>query len=404
MYNLKIENFQRLKSVNMELDGFVVIEGQSNLGKSSIRRAIGVATQNLWEANFVSKGSKNTTINFEAEDIQIQCTKGTSNEFIILKDGKRAEYKKAGKDIPKEIVASGFSPLVIGKEKINLLMAKQYDPLFMVSYSDQQNTKILNAVFDVDIIEKANELVIKDIVSQKRELKRELQVSHDKIKELDETEILLRKMRELKVIYEKIELIDNYSSHLEELEDVEDRLSSSNIIFDKLERLLAIDESYKQATELQNKLKEYQSLDEELKSLTSQLKLVTINDKLLMLRDLDNVIKESSDNVDEYLFVQEDLGKIEKAEKIYNQLKLIILYKKRHYDLHLVDKKLNNLSKVNMLMKQFPTLQLLDKLPFVKWQIEGKNKEQDAVSKGIALCDKEIKEIGLCPCCGNDLH
>jgi len=407
VYNLKIKDFQRFKNQSMEIKGFTVLEGQSNLGKSSIRRALGVVTQNIWEANFVSKGSKNTEITLEADDISIHCIKGSSNEFTILKDGKKVEYKKAGKDIPKELVDSGFSPLTIGKEKINLLIAKQYDPLFMVSYSDQQNTKILNSVFDVDIIEKANELVIKDLASQKRELKRELSIKEEKTKELEQTSFELKKVKQLQAIYDKIELLDDYTDCKEDLNEVLVQFKSLDIILSKLDRLKAIANSFNQAILLKNKLKEYQSLSNDLKALTSRLKLIEINDKLLMLRDLELCVEDKLDNLNDILYVKEDLDKVAQADVIYNNLKLLIAYKKKHYHKHLLDKKLATLAtvdKVDLLMKYFDSLLSLDRLLNIQEQIKSKNKELDAVSFNIQLQDEQLELLGLCPCCHQPIH
>jgi len=403
MYNLQLYNFQRFKNQSITLKGFVVIEGQSNLGKSSIRRALGTVTQNIWDASFVAKGSKNTKINLETDDIQISCTKGTANEFIILKAGKRAEYNKAGKDIPKEIIASGFSPLVVGKDKINLLIAKQYDPLFMVSYSDAMNTKILNTVFDVDTLEKANELVIKDIVSNKRELKRELQVSEDKSKELDEVSITLEKMKKLQAIYERLDLIDNFEDCKDELMEVSTSFKYCKDKMAKVNKLISLHKTYIQASELQVKRETYQSLSIKLNRATKQLQLISINDKLIALRDLKECSEDKLENLNNMSINKDSLDRVYKADSLYKQLVLIIKVEKVHYEKYTLDKRLADITKSQILIKGYNQILFLDSLPSLKARLEDKKLEQDAVFKNIELQEEEIKAIGYCPCCGQPI-
>jgi hypothetical protein len=404
MYHLTIKDFQRIKTANMELKGFVVIEGQSNLGKSSVRRALGTVTQNIWDKSFVSHSAKNTVITLEADDIKVTAKKGTSNEFHILKGGKTSDYMKAGKDIPKELVASGFSPLTIGKDNINLLLAKQYDPLFMVSYSDQQNTKILNAVFDVDVLEKANELVIKDIASQKRELKRELQFSEDKANELDGVKLMLEKMTYLRDVYDKIDLIDSYTSCSEDHKDMSSSLNELQIKISKIDKLIELQESYVRATELQKKLKAYNELDIKNKGLISKLSSIKVHKKIKTLSSYVSKVNRYNILATDIQDIDDELSDCKLASSLYNKLKLVIAYKKKHYEVSIATDRVKQIKTKFRLIDIQSSLLLIEKRAFVIWQIEDKRDKLLAVSKSISSCDEEISLIGLCPCCRSKLH
>lgn len=156
-YTLTLSNFQRLSKVELTLEGFTVIRGESNLGKSSIRRAIdsllfgGFSTPKPKEGKlgYVKRGAKESLIKLEYKDNTVQLTRGTNKN----------EYKLNGIVLPKG--GRGTPPLIkdLGLGEANLHVAGQYEPLFLVGESSQEVTKKINKLTDSDLFEVANSLI-----------------------------------------------------------------------------------------------------------------------------------------------------------------------------------------------------------------------------------------------------
>ena len=82
MISLKLENFQGHKDSSLIIDGFTVLIGKSNGGKSSIRRAIGSVLFNDWDKSFVRNGTESTKISLSDGTNTIVQTK-PKNALIV---------------------------------------------------------------------------------------------------------------------------------------------------------------------------------------------------------------------------------------------------------------------------------------------------------------------------------
>lgn len=84
-------------------NGFNVICGRSDAGKSSIFRALRLAAYNEFDPNSIRIGKKNCIVEVETERGIVRVTRGTENLWeISYPDGRKQTYSRPGKGIVKE--------------------------------------------------------------------------------------------------------------------------------------------------------------------------------------------------------------------------------------------------------------------------------------------------------------
>lgn len=99
---LSIKNFQSIKEANLNLSGFTVITGSSNLGKSAVRRAFATVIYNDWDASYIRDGYKSAEIELERNEnlikVKKEYKKKISKENSFCVNGKI--YEKMGDGLP----------------------------------------------------------------------------------------------------------------------------------------------------------------------------------------------------------------------------------------------------------------------------------------------------------------
>ena len=316
MYKLRIENFQSIEKQELLLKGFVAFTGKSNLGKSAVRRAIGAVLFNDWDKSFSREGTNLPTIvQFSKEsndgtpiyDILMKKSDEHNDYTVTTSEGKQ-NFSKVGKTIPEAITNLGYKVLDMGDFTLNLTTTKQTDPLFIVSYKQATNTKILNRLFNISKLENASQLVQRDLRSTKIEQNKTIDLYNEKKNQLTEIieqyESTVTLRDKVKTLIHKIELLTNYNSISS---DVESKTKQLNSTLD----------------DINNKL----TLIDKLKSL--QL-LLTYNELLNQIKTLDSSRDESISAIDylvkklnkgkELLVKSENLVKIDSYKNIINNI------------------------------------------------------------------------------------
>ena len=200
---LKISNFQSIKQAELNLGGFTMITGASNLGKSAVRRAFATALYNDWSPSYIRHGNKETSITLTRDDNVIQIEKGSKNTFVV----NGTAYNKIGTAVPEEYEKLGWLPLETQGETYRLNIATQLEPLFMIGTTDSENTRILNSALKVDIFEEAARLSNTDARSYEtsaKEVKKDLENLNSEIKEID------TKLKDLESIKNKLEALEKH--------------------------------------------------------------------------------------------------------------------------------------------------------------------------------------------------
>lgn len=280
MTKVTIKNYQSVKNVSFEIDGFTVIVGKNNIGKSAIIRALEAPLTNQVGKNFIRLGEKNTFINIETDKMDIKWEKGASATYTI--DDKRdgAEglqvFSKLNRDVPKPLIDAGFGKIELGDKKVFPFIAPQFDELFLVDKPGSIVTEVLASLYNIDVLSRADDACQKAIRSQKSDLKTregdlaKVQGKLEKFKDFDKiketvAEIVLKE-KECENLGSEIQVIEAYYTELKELVEtlavlrdvpkiVIPDISACTVLNEDLQWLREKEQKYNELTDSVEKLK-----------------------------------------------------------------------------------------------------------------------------------------------------
>lgn len=208
-YTLDITNFQSIKHQTLEFTGFTVISGKSDLGKSATRRATETVLFNDWQKSYQRTNTNETKVTLITDNLTITAHKSTTLNSFTINDTK---IDKINKDKP---------PLPLPFRQ-DLNISTQLEPMFMVAYKDADNTKILNQLFGIDILETAQYLASLDLRRVKQDQTKTKEELPQKQQEVDE---LTKKTTKLKELVTEIESVQNKIAQISRFLLIESRLS-----------------------------------------------------------------------------------------------------------------------------------------------------------------------------------
>ena len=336
-YEVKIKNFQSIKDQVLHLKGFVAITGKSNLGKSSLRRAITSALYNDWDKSYRREGTNQPTevtfakYNYPDNIIyKVHMKKSDShNDFTLTTQDGTQSFPKVGKTVPEQITNLGFKLLNLDDQSLNLTQSKQTDPLFIVSYKQSTQTKILNKIFNISKLETAAQLVQKDMRSSKIEFNRITEEYNKKNNELTELitqqETLNKTKQTLDKLLTNLDLIYSYLDQLDREQTLQTNLSVTTSELNKtnktLQKLISaqkiqtyfdtlnqIDSYTQNLTELRENIKSHQTkLDRLTKAQTLQSHITKLDSYLHTIQEEQTLqTKLSNLNLDKPLYTDFD--------------------------------------------------------------------------------------------------
>lgn len=224
-----IENFQAVPDdgVQFEVDGFTVIVGKSNTGKSSIIRAIDGVMRNLSGDSFVREGKNHTRVELETDDHRVVWKKGDGfNDYII--DGE--EYQKVGHHPPDRLKELGLRDVEVDGDSIPVLVAKQFDPIFLINPSKTKGStaaKLISDIGSLGSLQKAR----KESTSDRRSCSRKLKTRREDLEEVEET------LSEFEDFDDDVIHFQEVQSFQSEVHDLRDRLCSLESIRSKKEEI-----------------------------------------------------------------------------------------------------------------------------------------------------------------------
>lgn len=171
MLRIRIKNFQSIEDASVEVDGFSVLVGRSNVGKSAIVRAVKAALTGAPANSYVRhglecqrrvKGSKTCkcfcSVHLQTTGIDLLWEKGDSvNRYEY--NGK--DYSVVGRGYP-EFLGEALSPLEVGSDKLLLQVFDQFNPLFLLDSSGSAAADTLSDVAGLDRINVAATQAEKD--------------------------------------------------------------------------------------------------------------------------------------------------------------------------------------------------------------------------------------------------
>lgn len=165
MTKVEITNFQSIKHAAFEFEGFTTIVGSNYIGKSALLRAINAALTNRSGVDFIRWGEVFCEVKINRPGLDLLWHKEEGHNFYIINNQR---YDKIGRgEAPPILETLRYNPVKIGAEKLDLLYADQFNPLFMVDRRGSASTDLLTSIYKLDQIYKAKELCDKDIKTNK---------------------------------------------------------------------------------------------------------------------------------------------------------------------------------------------------------------------------------------------
>lgn len=168
MLKVKIKNFQSVADTEFEVDGFTVIVGKNNRGKSAIVRAIDSALSNRLGNNFIRWGKLQTEVGLIKDDLDLSWVKEEKTASYKI---NKKPYTSLNRAVPQPITDAGYKKFEIGDEKLNPLIAHQFEELFLINRSGPFVTEAISTLYDLNDINDADSLCQKKLRATKTLLK-----------------------------------------------------------------------------------------------------------------------------------------------------------------------------------------------------------------------------------------
>ncbi len=177
MVEVEIRGFQSIEHAKFRIQGFTVLIGRSNIGKSSIIRAIQCALTGASGTDFVRHGSNCerrkrgakkckcfSQVTLRTDNLRVTWEKGDAvNRYIVLRAGEKETtvYDKIGRGVP-DFLQPEFSPIKVGDSMNLVQVSEQFNPIFLLDQSGPAVADVLSDVARLDHINAAMRMVEKD--------------------------------------------------------------------------------------------------------------------------------------------------------------------------------------------------------------------------------------------------
>lgn len=157
----RIRNFQAVGDLELELGPVTTIVGDTDSGKSSMLRALVWALRNEAPSEFVSWGKKECSVALELDGHSLERARNSKGNSYVL-DG--AEFSALRGGVPPEVEKVAC----VGEDSVQ----GQFDNVFWFSSTGGELARRLNAIVNLDIIDRAFE----GLASRTRKAKAEADV------------------------------------------------------------------------------------------------------------------------------------------------------------------------------------------------------------------------------------
>jgi len=356
---LSIKNFQSIKEARLDLSGFTVITGSSNLGKSAVRRAFATVIYNDWDASYIRDGYESAEIELERNEnlikVKKEYKKKVSKENSFCVNGKI--YEKMGDGLPDEYKELGWLALKAQGKKYKLNIATQLEPLFMIGNSDVENTTILNNAFKLDTFEKASA----EAGREAKDFEKTVKVHQ---KDLSDKE-------------EELRVVQRYLDRLESIKEIIEKLSTD---YELIEQYIGTKRAYDEQKP-------------EYKRLLLESKIIDLTQKMM-------TIKNYLDKVEELKRVKNEREIVAKVAKLLPMIELAKRYIEKTNEVREKEKRetltLNAKEKIDQLGEILSLVELKTKMNKAQENIEQNEQELREI-------DEEIHSLGVCPLCQREL-
>ncbi|NMC60067.1 MAG: AAA family ATPase [Candidatus Methanofastidiosa archaeon] len=349
--SIKIKNYQSHENSELHFsDGVNVIVGHSDSGKSAIIRALRWACWNRPNGNsFCSTWGGATSVELETEEGKVLRLKDKKDKYVLTKQDERdTSFEAFGTNVPDEIAS------FLNMDEINLQF--QLDSPFLLSQSPGQIAEHFNKIAKLDQIDRGLFNINKAI----RGLESDRKYKQDDVTE-KEKQLL------------QYEHLEKFEAEIEVLEDLES----------------VVKQKQSAINDLTAKLNSLESVNSDIGNMQDTLEM---EEPLLAILDLIDERDKKDNKIDELNIA---IIKLEKIESDINEYQNLISDEKEVNDLI----KLTGSKKV-LVEKHTELSEAVDALNDIEYSLE---KGQAKIESLQAEYDKGLKELKICPLCGNKI-
>lgn len=234
MIKVSVKNFQSIASADLEIDGFTVVTGKNNSGKSALLRSVNSLFTNALGSSFVRNGEDYCQVTLGFDDgSTVSWKKGDKIKPTYWING--GEPIHCGRNAPTELEQFGVLPLKVGGREIWPQIAPQFTgQVFLI---DMPGSVMAEMVADVDRVSELNK-ALKNCDKDKR-------ANRSKLKIRNEDYQALKKDREI---------YDDLSDREEKLSELEIERNQISFLRGKIERLVSLRDRFSISSEKVNAL------------------------------------------------------------------------------------------------------------------------------------------------------
>ena len=187
---LKIRNFQSIRKAELEISGFTVITGKSNVGKTALVRAVQAAFFGIPGDYFIREGETFTGVALFDDDLEIiwRKTKKPDPKKPSALQVNGVVHTKIGKDHMRLTEPCGVFELQTSQARTRPQFAMQHDSIFMLAETETTVAEVLKLLGRIDVVTTAQRNAKRDLSSSamKRKVREgDLEVAKEKLKELE---------------------------------------------------------------------------------------------------------------------------------------------------------------------------------------------------------------------------
>lgn len=172
---IRVRNFQSIADADLQLDGFVVITGGSNVGKTALIRSIEAAFFGLPGDYYVRNNESQCGVRIVDPEFDIEWRKVPTKK---KKPGLETSLKvngvlhtKIGRDHAKLTEVAGFTEIQVTGTRIRPQIAKQHDPIFLITENESAVAEIFKMLGRADVVTSAQQMARSDLKSADQETK-----------------------------------------------------------------------------------------------------------------------------------------------------------------------------------------------------------------------------------------
>jgi DNA repair exonuclease SbcCD ATPase subunit len=166
--SISIRNFQSHASTDLELGAFTAITGLSSSGKTAVIRALKWVMYGAWDKTFPGDPEVVTSVALAFQDgtTVTRIRKGDSNTATIDRPGQpQVAFRDFGEVIPGMFDLANVRPIEMNDKRVNLNVADQDDPLFLVSpaaWSRPGRAQWLGRLYGAHVVNTVLRIMAKD--------------------------------------------------------------------------------------------------------------------------------------------------------------------------------------------------------------------------------------------------